>query len=260
MNPMVKSLLEMDGSVSYETVLRWWGSHELSTEGYYDALLENFTILFACNSANLENINITYHETKELFDNGKCINFTGDISHVLEVANQKRTYHIILKNLVSNTPISIGLIKEIHESLLAGCYDEKRWMNGERPGSFKIGDYGVGMLEVGTEPDSVVNDLNELIDSLNSTQVDVLSKAALFHLLFENIHPFADGNGRVGRVLLNYYLLSNGHPPVVIFNEDKETYWMALEVFDRAGKYDGFVKFLKECTVKTWQTKVSKRM
>ena len=71
----------------------------------------------------------------------------------------------------------------------------------------------------------------------------------------KRIHAFADGNGRVGRTLLNYILMCNNLPPVIIFDEDKETYFMALEVFDHTEKIDGFVQFLKEQMVKTWVRK-----
>lgn len=53
--------------------------------------------------------------------------------------------------------------------------------------------------------------------------------------------------------MLNYYLLIHDLPPVIIFDEDKETYYIALEVFDRTDELSGFIQFLKEQTVKTWK-------
>ena len=97
-------------------------------------------------------------------------------------------------------------------------------------------------------------ELNE--NELNTIPDAVLIKAAYFHAVFETIHPFADGNGRVGRTLMNYYLMKHNYPPIVIFNEDKETYYLALEVFNKTQKLSGFVTFLKEQAVKTWETKI----
>ena len=54
---------------------------------------------------------------------------------------------------------------------------------------------------------------------------------------------------------MNYYLMTHGHPPIIIYNEDKESYYLSLAVFDKAGEIDGFVRFLKEQTVKTWTRK-----
>ena len=92
----------------------------------------------------------------------------------------------------------------------------------------------------------------ELAEANLSSAEAVLKAAVWFHCSFERIHAFADGNGRVGRVLLNYILMVNDMPPTVIFDEDKETYFMALEVFDHSDKIDGFVKCIKEQTIKTW--------
>lgn len=74
-------------------------------------------------------------------------------------------------------------------------------------------------------------------------------------LIRYGIHPFADGNGRVGRTIMNYYLMTHGYPPTIIYQEDKETYYMALTVFDKTQEITGFRKFIKEQTIKTWKVK-----
>ena len=111
-------------------------------------------------------------------------------------------------------------------------------------------------LSVGVLPEEVPEEVNYICDELNDQKLTdsdkVLKAAAWFHCSFERIHAFADGNGRVGRTLLNYILMIHDLPPVIIFDEDKETYYMALEVFDHTDKIDGFVKFLKEQTIRTW--------
>lgn len=80
----------------------------------------------------------------------------------------------------------------------------------------------------------------------------ILTAAAYFHCNFEYIHPFADGNGRTGRTLTNYFLMIHDLPPMVIFDEDKKLYYEALGIFDETEKLDGFVSLLKDQTVKTW--------
>lgn len=89
-------------------------------------------------------------------------------------------------------------------------------------------------------------------NEVNQSEADVLTTAAYLHLNFESIHPFADGNGRVGRILMNYYLMTHGYPPTIIHNEDKGIYYMALTVFDKTEKLDDFVEHIKEQTIKTW--------
>lgn len=77
---------------------------------------------------------------------------------------------------------------------------------------------------------------------------------------FESIHPFADGNGRVGRTLMNYYLLTHDYPPTIIYSEDKKNYYLALALFDATEDMDGFKAFIKEQTIKTWRRKERKKI
>ena len=79
-----------------------------------------------------------------------------------------------------------------------------------------------------------------------------MKAAVWFHCSFERIHAFTDGNGRVGRTILNYILMLNDITPAIIFDEDKETFFMALEVFDYSDNIDGFVKLIKEQMANTW--------
>ena len=140
---------------------------------------------------------------------------------------------------------------------MSGCYDESRWLNGERPGKYKIHDYVTGD-GAGSSPAEVVSEIEELCAEIGGAPEDkALTLAAYLHLRFESIHPFADGNGRVGRTLMNYYLMIHGLPPTVIFEEDKKSYYLALAVYDKAEEISGFIEFIKEQTVKTW-TKISK--
>lgn len=138
---------------------------------------------------------------------------------------------------------------------MKGCCDQTRYDKGERPGTYKIHDYVVGD-EIGILPEEVPEEIQNLCDQVNEySGENILTAAAFLHLNFEAIHPFADGNGRVGRTLLNYYLMTHDYPPTIIYGEDKEAYYMALAIFDKTEKIDGFLSFLKEQTVKTWTKK-----
>ena len=76
--------------------------------------------------------------------------------------------------------------------------------------------------------------------------------AAYFHAKFENIHPFADGNGRVGRLAMNYLLVLHGHPPIIIHEEDRRDYYDALEAWDTRQELEALLSFLRTQTEKTW--------
>lgn len=211
-------------------------------------------ILFAYNSNTIENPEITYHHTREIFENGTVINFTGNLHTLFEIESQKIAYEYLRFPISEKTPLTPELIKKIHKLLTRGCYDDTRYQNGERPGEYKIHDYITGD-GVDEPPSQVAGAVSALCDELVDFTGNPLIAAAYLHLKFEQIHPFADGNGRVGRTIMNYFLMTHNHPPTIIYNEDKSTYYLALAVFDKTGEIDGFVQFLKEQTIKTWSRK-----
>ena len=79
-----------------------------------------------------------------------------------------------------------------------------------------------------------------------------MKAAAYLHTRFEYIHPFADGNGRVGRTLMNFFLMSHNHPPVIIYDEDKRSYYDALAAYDIKEEVEPLLAFLKAQAEKTW--------
>ena len=216
-------------------------------------MLDNFKVLFAYHSGRIENETITLHDTREIFENGSVINYTGDLRTLFEIKNQRDCFEYLVDKIVKNEEITPQLILELHQQLMKGCYDETRYKKGERPGEWKKHDYVTGD-GVGTAPEDVEHEILELLEEIRAAEGgDVLTIAAYLHLRFEAIHPFADGNGRVGRTLLNYYLMIHGYPPLVLYSEDKKTYYLALSVYDKTGEIKGFKKFLKEQMVKTWE-------
>ena len=174
--------------------------------------------------------------------------YTGSTRALFEQLNQRTCYELLREKIVEREPLSLDLIRTVHRVLTEGTYDERRYIvNGERPGEFKKHDYVTGRNEVGSPPDEVEADLTELIDEVNSIgQKAPLKAGAYFHARFENIHPFADGNGRVGRTLLN------DCPPMIIYEENRRTYYEALQAYDEQEELDLLNSFFEEQTVKTW--------
>lgn len=237
---------------NYNQLVENWQLKTKDTVMDLDACLSNFRIMFAYNSNAIENPETTYHDTREIFENGQVLGYTGELRTLFEIHNQKITYEYLLPLIFNKTPLTIDLIEAIHKKLMNGCYDETRYSKGERPGAFKANDYIVGD-NVETPAEDVPEEIEELCNEINNARnADPLTLAAYFHLNFESIHPFADGNGRVGRTLMNYILMINNHPPMIIYNEDKKTYYLALAVFDKTGNLEGFKEFLKEQSCKTW--------
>ena len=239
----------------YDTVLKTWQGWDIRSLSDLELRLDNFHILFAYHSGKIENESITYHDTREIFENGKVVGYTGDPRTLFELQNQKVCYDFLKNKIIEKDPLSIALVLEIHRILTAGAYDERRYIvNGERPGEFKKHDYVTGKNEVGSQPEDVESDLSELLEEVNTIGKQAPLKAgAYLHARFENIHPFADGNGRVGRTLLNYWLMINDYPPAIIYEEDKRSYYEALQKYDELESIDPFIAFLEEQTIKTWK-------
>lgn len=241
----------------WEGCIDWWRKQKLSTVDDYLNVLKDFRIVFTQCSNAIENIYVNYITTKNIFNNEPILNVE-DMDDFILINNQVCLFNEIIDDILSGNKLSIESIKHYHYILLCACYDRERVSKGELPGQFKKRDYCVGLIGISTPPDEVESEMQELLDEIHSVDCipyeNVIKIAAYFHMHFETMHPFADGNGRLGRMLLNYILMYYGLPPIVIFDNDKDTYYLALEVFDRTGELSGFVQFLKEQMVKTWYT------
>ena len=239
---------------AYEKIVADWRAQEIAGRAGFASALTDYRVRFAYNSGAIENPAITYHDTREIFENGKLSSFSGDPRTIFEIQNLKECHELMLDALAERRSLDEGLLLEVHRTLTQGTYDERRWEAGERPGSYKRNDYVVGAGDVGAPPDQVADEVRALLDELAaSADGDVLTSAAYFHLVFENIHPFADGNGRCGRELMNYLLLQNGHPPIIVFEDDRLAYYGAIEAWDSERAIEPMLTFLKAETIRTWR-------
>lgn len=241
----------------YLEIIQRWKEKKICTVMDLENTLNNFRIVFAYHSGVIENPEISYHNTREIFENGKIVNFTGNLRTVYEIDNQRKCYEFLKGKIIDKEPINENLIKEIHRNLTQGTYDERRWERGERPGEFKKHDYVVGD-DQGAPPEEVETEVQELCGELQDIQdkgENILKAAAYLHCKFENTHPFADGNGRVGRTLMNYFLMIHDYPPIVVYNETKDRYYKAIGHYDKTGEIDKFVDYMKEAMEQTWEMK-----
>jgi Fic family protein len=252
--------------MDYTDVAAWWRNKNIDTKAKLERALDNYRILFAYNSGKIENDDVDYHDTREIFTNGQVNNFTGDLRAVFEQRNQRTCYYYLLDKIIAREPVSAQLIKEIHSILTAGTYDEHTYIdNDERPGAYKKHDYVVGLADVGYAPDDVSAGIDALLDEINAPEADtanaqnVLSTAAYFHAQFEYIHPFADGNGRTGRTLLNYFLMIHDCPPTIIYADEKTPYALSLEAYDAAESIEPLKKIIADGTVKAWENRIRER-
>lgn len=243
----------------YEKVVCWWQSRKITTDAELAEALNGHSVLFAYHSGKIENENITYHDTREIFEHDGVTSYTGDLRTLFEIRNARDANELLLNAFNEKRPLDETLIKEFQRCLTLNTYDTRRYQLGERPGEYKLHDYVTGKEEIGAAPEDVREEMGELLMELQGIEArNALTAAAYFHVKFENIHPFADGNGRVGRLAMNYLLMMLDHPPIIIHEEDRKEYYAALESWDTDQKLDPMRTFLREQTAKTWDKQLAR--
>lgn len=243
----------------YSKAVALWQSKNITNDAELAEALNGQSIAFAYNSGKIENEQITYNDTREIFERDGVTSYTGDLRTLFEIRNAKEAYEYFLLAFRNRYPFDEPLIKELQRLLTQNTYDTRRYQLGERAGEYKKHDYVTGKEEVGAAPEDVAEEMAELISEMQDIPDEkILTAAAYFHAKFENIHPFADGNGRTGRLLMNYLLVTHNHPPVTIHEEDRKQYYAALEAWDRAQSLDEMCEFLKQQTAKTWAKQIER--
>ncbi len=248
-----------DKMTEYDKTVTWWKSRNIKTEAELAEAMNGHGILLAYHSGKIENDNITYNDTREIFDHDGVTSYTGDLRTLFEIRNLKDAYELLLISFGQHRGIDEVLIKEFQAKLTQNTYDTRRWQLGERPGEYKHHDYITGRNEIGAAAEDTPEEMAELMEEFHDVPAEkALTAAAYFHAKFENIHPFADGNGRTGRMVMNYLLLYLGHPPIIIHEEDRKEYYKGLEAWDEEQNLEVLLGFLKGQTVKTWKKQVDR--
>lgn len=181
------------------------------------------------NSNAIENSTLTLKETEKILLD---IEISRNISlrEVFEAKNLARVAGYIKSNAEAKR-IDLELILVLHKMLISGIDDSIAGRLRARSEYVRVGSH------VAPAPEHVESMLTSLIDDYDSDLSSFLiEKISKFHLGFENIHPFCDGNGRIGRVLINWQLQRIGFPPVIIRFKDRENYYDALRDFDSSKK------------------------
>lgn len=146
----------------YEQIVAWWQTKNIQTDADLEEAFNGHVISFAYNSGNIENPNVTYHDTCEIFEHDGVTSYTGDIRTLFEIRNAKLANEYFFAAFNERKPIDENLIKEIQKRLTLNTYDPLRWKKGERPGEYKKGDYVTGKNETGAWPEDVPDEMQEL--------------------------------------------------------------------------------------------------
>lgn len=190
------------------------------TEGEVARLNEEFAVEYTYNSNAIEGNTLTLRET-DLVLKGLTIDKKPLKDH-LEVIGHKEAFDFVRELVEKEADLNENVIKQIHYLLL----------------SDKIQDRGVyrrvpvkimGATNEPVQPYLIEPKMNELMHNYKKNTEHIVSKLARFHIEFESIHPFIDGNGRTGRLLVNLELMKAGYPPIDIKFKDRLTYYKAFD-------------------------------
>lgn len=193
---------------------------------------------FAYNSNRIEGSQISPDQTEMIFEDQTFLpeqNTPIRLDDLLEVRNHFRLFDHMLCTL--EKPLSIDMILDMQRQLKRGTSDETRpWMN---VGGFKKIGNQIGMINPvkTTSPDRVEAELTALVNQYNSMCSHSFQDLIDFHVRFERIHPFSDGNGRIGRMILFRECLVNGLWPFIILDRNQPFYFRGLREYDSEPGY-----------------------
>lgn len=199
--------------------------------------------LLAYNSNKIEGSTLTEEQTASLFDNG-TLPKSDDYYRAKDVEEMNGHFLMFNKMLDTlNELLSQELIKQFHYELKSGVFEDRA--NGYAIGDYKQRPNMIGMYQT-VRPENVAQEMSLLMDWYNNQGVNI-SVLAEFHARYESIHPFQDGNGRTGRLILFRECLKNGIMPVVIEDANRDEYLEALKEYREKEKLDKLVSlFVKE--------------
>lgn len=188
---------------------------------YYKTQIE-----FTYNSNHIEGSKLSEEQTRFIFETNTIVETNNPINvdDIIETSNHFRCIDFIIEN--AKKELSEPMIKKLHFILKMGSSDsQKSW--------FKVGEYKQLPNEIGGEetcpPNEVAKRMKRLLENYNSKQTKALENIVEFHYNFEKIHPFQDGNGRIGRLIMFKECLANNIVPFIIDNDKKFFYYRGLK-------------------------------
>ena len=195
-----------------ESLLRLIYESEVTEQVYNSNAIENSTLSLEDTDKILNQIDLDrFVNERELFE-------AKNLARVVAYIDQKATQE----------PLTLEMMRLLHKMLIGNIQDDIA-------GRFRKSDEWVRVgSHIATDPSMVIEQLeNIMIAYQTGAEESIITRIARFHLSFEHIHPFVDGNGRIGRVLNNYLLIRESHVPINIKFIDRSVYYDAFAAFDK---------------------------
>ncbi|MDY5231013.1 MAG: Fic family protein [Eubacteriales bacterium] len=192
------------------------------TDGEVARLNEEFIVEYTYNSNAIEGNTLTLRET-DLVLRGLTIDQKPLKDH-MEAVGHKEAFEYVSELVKDNVPISENVIKQIHFLVLADKKDDRGVYR-------RVPVCIMGAQHEPVQPYLIEPKMEQLLRDFKESSEHIVTKLARFHIEFEGIHPFIDGNGRTGRLLVNLELMKAGYPPIDIKFTDRITYYNAFDEY-----------------------------
>lgn len=221
MNRTLQVLLPLSNQASDLSVLREEKARKIKGGIYHKIQIE-----LTYNSNHIEGSRLTHDQTRFIYETntiGMEKTSVLNVDDIVETANHFKCIDMIID--AANQPLSEAFLKSLHRTLKSGTSDSrKEW--------FAVGEYKKIPNEVGgretTPPEQVAHQIKALLSAYHQKKEKTLEELIAFHVAFERIHPFQDGNGRVGRLILFKECLRNQIVPFIIDDSLKMFYYRGL--------------------------------
>ena len=192
------------------------------TEGELERLNEEFTVEYTYNSNAIEGNTLTLRET-DLVLRGLTIDRKPLKDH-MEAVGHKEAFDYVRELVKEKALLTESIIKQIHYLVLADKKDDR---GVYRRVPVRI----MGARHEPVQPYLIEPKMEQLLQGYVASEEHIVTKLARFHIEFEGIHPFIDGNGRTGRLLVNLELMKAGYPPIDIKFNDRVAYYNAFDAY-----------------------------
>lgn len=205
------------------------------TAGERRRLQEEFLVEYTYDSNAIEGNTLTLQETALVLE-GITIDRKPLKDH-LEAVGHKDAFLYVQQLVSERVSFSERVIRQIHTLVLMDRPEDRGVYR-------RIPVRILGASHTPPEPVLIAEQMEALVKTFSKSKLHPIERAALFHLQFERIHPFVDGNGRTGRLILNLFLMQNGYPPINVKFADRKRYYDAFERYDQDGDAGAMVQLV----------------